>query len=243
MLAFSLFGKAMAKPIESEKEVFSMLVGLEGLKASPCRKVIILLIAWILCIGLEAFTLHQGTASRNMVKLPQTEVPLLLNSGVVQTNKAEVSVILWFENGDVPLGISTKGPKSDWVWNHKRLETETGKVAVTLSGHCLIDKNEESNLYTWYNIMAQQLTKTGGQIYLDERVPQAIDISAYLSQTNALPSQWSLLGNTLSIAAYQKSLETSVMAGKDRVNIQLLSRGQNTEGQTVLAIPVLLEEF
>lgn len=243
MLAFSLFGKAMAKPIESEKEVFSMLVSLEGRKASPCRKVMILLIAWILCIGLEAYTLHQGTYSQNTVMFSQTEVPLLLNSGAVLTNKAELSVILWFENGDVPLEILTKGPKPDWFWSHKRLETGNGKISVTLSGHCLIDKNEESNLYTWYTIMAEQVAKTGGRIYLDERVPQAMDISAYLSQTNALPSQWSLMGNTLSIAAYQRSLKTSVLAGKDRVNIQLLSRGQNTEGQTVLAIPVLLEEF
>jgi len=76
-----------------------------------------------------------------------------------------------------------------------------------------------------------------------ESIPQAIDISAYLSQTNALPTQWVLSDNLLSIAAYQNIIETSVMAGQDRINIQLLSRGKNTEGQSVLAIPVLLKQF
>lgn len=243
MLAFSLFGKAMAKPIEIEKEVFNMLVDLEDPKPSLYRKIMITLIVCIFCIGLGTYALLVGMTSKDTVKLSQTEVPLLLNSGLVLTEEAEVSIILWFENGDLPLEIWTKGPMPDWIWNYKELQTGSGKVAVSLSGHRLIDKNEESNLYTWYNMMAQQLTKTGGRIYLDERVPQAIDISAYLSNANALPSQWALLGNMLSIAAYQNNFKTCVMAGKDRINIQLLSRGKNTEGKTVLAIPVLLEEF
>ena len=89
--------------------------------------------------------------------------------------------------------------------------------------------------------MVRQLAQSGGQIYIDERVPQAIDISAYLSKTNALPAQWALSDSLVSIAAYQKNLPSTVMAGNDRINIQLLSRGNG--GQTVLAIPVLLEEF
>lgn len=220
-----------------------MLVGLEEAKLCPNRKIIITLFICILCSCLGAHPLKMVMSSKDTARLSQTEVPLLLNSGVLLTKEAEVSVTLWFENGEIPLNIWAKGPMPDWIWNHKELRTGSGKVVVTLYGHHRIDKNEESNLYTWYNTMAQQLAKTGGQIYIDERVPQAVDISAYLSQTNALPSQWTLLGNMISIAAYQSNLETSVMAGKDRVNIQLLSRGKNTEGQTVLAIPVLLEEF
>jgi len=107
----------------------------------------------------------------------------------------------------------------------------------------MINKNEESSLYKWYTTMAQELAKTGGIIYIDERVDQAMDISAYLSKMNALPTQWALIGNLLSIAAYQNDISTNVIAGQDKMNIQLLSRGKNNEGRTVLAIPALLKEF
>jgi len=243
MLAFSLFGKAMAISIEIEKEVVNMLVGIEAAKPSLYRKIIAILIVCIFFISLGAYALQEEMHSKEMVRLSQTEVPLLLNSGVALTKEAEVSVVIWFENRNIPLGTWPKGPMLDWKWDYKELKTQSGKVAVTLSGHRHMDKNEECNLYTWYTTMARQLSETGGRIYLDERVPQAIDISAYLSQTNALPSQWMLMGNMLSVAAYQKNLKTSVMAGKDRINIQLLSRGKNLKGQTVLAIPALLEEF
>lgn len=181
--------------------------------------------------------------TKESVPHSQTAVPLLLNSEAVWAKEAEVSVVLWFENGEIPLGIWTTGPMPDWTWTYKESQTTSGKVAVTLSGHHRMNKNEESNLYTWYTIMVRQLAQTGGQIYIDERVPQATDVSAYLSKTNALPAQWALSGSLVSIAAYQKNLPTNVMAGNDRINIQLLSRGKHNEGQTVLAIPVLLKEF
>jgi len=243
MLAFSLFGKAMTKPIEIEKEVFNMLVGLIVPKLSLYRNIIKTLIACILISGLASYFYRVEMPSKDPAIFSQTAVPLLLNSGEVQTKEAEVTILLWFEDGDIPPGTWTKLPTPDWTWTYKELQTGSEKVAVTLSGHRLIDKNEESSLYKWYTTMAQELAKTGGRIYIDERVDQAMDISAYLSKTNALPAQWALIGNMLSIAAYQNNFLTSVLAGQDRINIQLLSRGKNTEGRTVLAIPALLKEF
>jgi len=243
MLAFSLFGKAMNKPLVIEKEVFNMLVALAVPKLCPYKTIVKTIIACILIIGLALYSYRVEVPSVEPNIVSQTTVPLLLNSGEVQTKKAEFSIILWFENGDIPHGILAKRPTSDWIWTSNELQTGSGKVAITISGHQQIDKNEESNLYKWYTTMTQELAKTGGLIYIDERVDQAMDISAYLSKTNALPTQWTLIGNMLSIAAYQNNLLTSVLAGQDRINIQLLSRGKNTEGRTVLAIPALLKEF
>jgi hypothetical protein len=173
----------------------------------------------------------------------EKEVTLLLNSGSVISNEAEVRVIVWLKDGTIPEELKITKPLPGWVWNYRELKTEGGKVAATLSGQCSLDKNEERKLFTWYTDIAQGLSKTGSQVYLDERVPQTIDISAYLSRINAQPAQWDLTGSLLSIAAFQANLNTKVMAGKDRVNIQLVSRGKNTAGHTVLALPVLLEEF
>ncbi|MDR3543065.1 MAG: hypothetical protein P4L69_19190 [Desulfosporosinus sp.] len=213
-------------------------------KQDVYRENAIKLMVIILCLVLLGADSHwERMSSLERFQSSQTAVPLLLNSGVVMTKKAEVNVILWSENGDIPDEISKNKPLSDWTWNYKKLRTGNGKLAVTLSGHRQIDKNEERNLYTWYTIMAQQLSKTDDRIYLDERVPQVMDISAYLSQTNSTPLQWSMTGSLISIAAYQNKRKMGVKAGNDRVNIQLLSRGKNSEGQTVLAMPVLLEEF
>jgi len=243
MLAFSLFGKAMTKPIEIEKEVFNMLVGVTAPKLSPFGMLIKLMLACIVLMGLVSYVYRVEIPSIAPAIFSKTTVPLLLNSGQVQTKDAEVSIILWFENGDIPQDILSKKPMPNWSWTYNELQTGSGKAAVTLSGHRIINQNEESSLYNWYSTMSKELAKTGGRIYLDERVDQAMDISAYLSKIKADPAQWTLIGNMLSVAAYQKDLVTSVVAGQDEINIQLLSRGKNTEGRTVLAIPALLKEF
>lgn len=220
-----------------------MLFSQAVLKVIPQRNKLITMFACILLIGLGTHYLWRGTPSEDTVALTHTATPLLLNSEGVLAKEAEASVVLWFEDGDIPLEVWKNRPMLDWIWNYKELQTERGKVAVTLSGHRKIDKNEEIILYTWYTTNAQEIAKMGGRIYLDERITQAIDISAYLSQTNAHPAQWAIEGNLVSIAANQSNLKTSVIAGQDQINIQLLSRGKNTEGQTALAIPVLLGEF
>jgi len=243
MLTFSLFGKAMIIPKEMEREVFNMLAGLVMPKVSPYRNMISIIMACALIIGLITCTYSLNMSSKETAVIAQTTTPLLLNSGEVQAKEAEINITLWFENGDVPHGTWTSQPTQDWIWTYNELQTGNGKVAATLSGHRMINKNEESSLYKWYTTMAQELAKTGGIIYIDERVDQAMDISAYLSKTNALPTQWALIGNLLSIAAYQNDISTNVIAGQDKMNIQLLSRGKNNEGRTVLAIPALLKEF
>ena len=195
-----------------------------------------------LFICLVGYTFN-AAAAKEPLPSPQETVPLLLNSGEVQTAEAEISILLWFENGDIPYETLIKRPMPDWTWTYNELQVGNKYAAVTLSGHRTINKNEEINLYNWYIAMAPELAKTGGIVYIDERVAQTMDISAYLSKTNAHPAQWVSTDNLLSIAAHQNHFLTSVLAGQDKINIQLLSRGKNNTGQTVLAIPALLQEF
>lgn len=243
MLASSLFGKAITKPIESKKEAFNMLVVRTIPKLSSYRNIVKTIFACFLIFSMLANSYWVEIASQESEISSQNTVPLLLNSGAVQTKEAEVSIILWFENGDIPQGTWTKLPVPDWKWTYNELQSGSENAPVTLSGQRRFNKNEESNLYQWYTTMQTELAKTGGLIYIDERVDQAMDVSAYLSKTNALPTQWVLIDNLVSIAAYQDDFLTSVLAGQDRINIQLLSRGKNTEGRAVLAIPALLKEF
>ena len=224
-----------------------MLIGCERLKTYFNRyiRIMIILLAWILIISSGVPAVRAVAQSKEAVQIPklEVEVPLLLNSSLVQAKNAEVTVTLWFENGHIPLVIWRKKPTPDWIWTSKELQMENGKEIVTMTGQQSLNKNEERKLFAWYTTMVPQIEKLGGRIYLDERIPQAIDVSAYLSQRNALPTQCVFLDNMVSIAAYHNNLKTSVMAGQDLINIQLLSRGKNTNGQSVLAIPVLLKQF
>lgn len=173
----------------------------------------------------------------------KNEVPLLLNSGISDMKDAEMSIIVWFDKRDIPLTIWLSEPTLDWKWYYKELQMKNGKVAATLTGQTIIDKSQEAGFFAWYNKMLPKIENAGGRVYLDERTSQAIDTSAYLSQTNADPAQCVLIDNMISTAAYQTDINTSVIAGHDQLNIQLLSRGKGSEGQSVLAIPVLIKEF
>ncbi len=222
-----------------------MLIGHGSQKTKFNRyiRISLILLAWILILCSGVHTYKVVAQSKESIQIAKSEVPLLLNSGLVEGKEAEVTLILWFEDSDIPSAIRANKPTPDWIWAYKELQLECGKVSATLTGQRLLNKNEERNLFAWYTTMVPQINKAGGRIYLDERIPQVIDTSAYLSQTNALPTQWVLIDNMVSIAAYHNNLEMSVMAGQDRINMQLLSRGNNTGGQSVLAIPVLLKQF
>lgn len=194
----------------------------------------------LICLGIGNYVL---THNLKNLEASNKKMPLLLNSGFFEANEAEATLILWIENTEVPTYILGSMPTENWKWNYKEFEMENGKVARMLTGQDILNKEEEIKLFAWYTNMVPLIEKAGGKIYLDERTPEAIDISAYLSQTNADPMQWMLIDNMISSAAYQKNIETTVMAGQDQVNIQILSRGKGSDGRSVLAIPVLLKEF
>ncbi|EHQ92258.1 hypothetical protein [Desulfosporosinus youngiae] len=204
---------------------------------------IIIVAAIILMISFAVHALSALAQSKETVQMKKSGVPLLLNSELVEADKAELSLTLWFEDREIPESIRATRPIPEWTWIYKESQMNSEKVSATLTGQHLVNKSEESNLFAWYTTMVPQIEKAGGRIYLDERIPQTIDIAAYLSHINAIPKQWLLLGTMISTAAHQDKIDTSVLAGQDQINIQLLSRGKSSEGQSVLAIPALLEEF
>lgn len=207
------------------------------------KKYLLIIIACVILIWVKPLSIEGALQSSESTHESYNIEPLLLNAGLLQAQKAELSIILWVENGTIPIEVWTQLPMPDWAWSLNEQRTKNGNTAATLTGHRVIDKDEERILYTWYTKIAPAFAEDGVRIYIDERVSEAIDVSAYLSQSNTLPAQWFLLDNMISIAGYQRDFGESVMAGQDRINIQLLSRGKSTDGQTVLAIPALLKEF
>jgi len=128
-------------------------------------RIILILLTWILTISIGVHALIAVTQSKETVQIAKSGVPLLLSSGIVQAKDAEVSVILWFENRDIPLAIWTNSPTPDWIWTYRELQMENGKRSVILTGQRLLNKNEERNLFAWYTTMVPQIEKAGGRIY------------------------------------------------------------------------------
>lgn len=167
--------------------------------------------------------------------------PLLLSSGLVKAEEAELRVILWFDSGKPQENLMESLPQDNWVWQESN-PTSSRIAGYSLAGFTRITQKSEQAIYSWYQGLAQAVGRAGGIAYLDERVLEGVDIVQYALQQNILPRQFALTEGVLSVAGWQESPLPEVVAGSDIVNIQLISQGYG-KGKTALALPVLLEEF
>ncbi|WP_425805983.1 hypothetical protein ACHOLT_04210 [Desulfitobacterium sp. Sab5] len=211
-------------------------------------------------IIISAMVLSYKVGSNNSIHLftsiespIQKQPKLLLSSGLTGASEAELRVTFWFEqeNEEAYVNLLNQLPQNGWEWRTVKKEvinqTEQNQSdkyqAITIHGYRLINKNEEAEVLSWYPAFSQQVQQAGGIAYLDERVSSGMDVEAYFSQNNITPKQWIISGKTSSLAGYSAGPFTTIQAGRDKVNIQLLSRSSTRGENTVLAIPALLEEF
>lgn len=160
-----------------------------------------------------------------------------------EAKEAEVKIIIWFDNQDSIEGFREILPLEEWHWEESVRDTPEGQKAISLVGQTKIDRLAEIQLKKWYFDWVGKINTAGGQVYLDERILETIDIVAFLSQSGAEPKQWMLAGTTLSVAALKPGLGRGVHAGKDQINMQLLTRSSGGHQQSVLALPTLIVEF
>lgn len=166
---------------------------------------------------------------------------LLLQSGLAAADEAEITVIIWLKASELERTVNSL-PPSGWNWRTVQYESPAADVA-TVAGTRTITRQEEAEVRDWYLALAQEIAKAGGQAYLDERIGESIDILAYMAKVQAMPQQWVFGAGTRSMAGYEAGFGSPLTAGSDLVNLQLLTRAGGQHGQTVLAIPVLLQEF
>ncbi|AHF08710.1 hypothetical protein [Desulfitobacterium metallireducens] len=190
-------------------------------------------------------------ASRQQKNIP----PLLLNSGLVEVAEAEVEVVFWFgeERSDSASSFLQEQIRSQsgWRWEIHGVEIQAAnwtqgldsKQSLTVSGYRHLNALEEAEIWTWFKTMAKKVELEGGKAYFDERVRAGIDGETYLRRNSFEPKQVAFSGTTSSIAGWQDGFFPEVKAGEDSVNIQLLTRSTSQGAMTVLAVPVLLEEF
>lgn len=165
---------------------------------------------------------------------------LLLNSGLSQRTAAKVEIVFWFPRQ--PEATFYKSLPDGWGWQKQKLTTGTVDVA-TVSGTRVINQLEETQLLSLYENLSKLAAKQGGQAFLDERVADNIDINRFFQAVNAEPLEWALSGETYSLAGFLKELMSPVSSGRNNLNLQLLTRSTGDRSESVLAIPVLLNEF
>lgn len=171
----------------------------------------------------------------------KVEYPLLLNSGLVVVQEAELRIVFWFEKGKPQKDFKKDLPQEGWVWQESSFSNPIS-TGYSLAGFTTINQESEKRIFSWYHKLLEDVNNAGGILYLDERVQEGIDIAHYAMKQNITPRQFSLSESTISVTGWQESHLPRVVAGNDSVNIQMISQGYG-QGKTALAIPVLLEEF
>lgn len=164
---------------------------------------------------------------------------LLLDSGIGTSSEAEIKVVVWLPKTDETVARSLL-PK-DWEW---RIRTGgQSQSGFSAESSRKIVRSEENGLREWYLNLSAKVKAEQGQVYLEERIHEGLDIERYMALTDAAPLQWVRSGATVSLSGYAPGFGDPVLAGTDPVNVQILTRKNERGGETMLALPVLLTEF
>lgn len=167
--------------------------------------------------------------------------PLLLGAQLGPSRQADVKVVVWFPEADQAAAASLLPAEWDWkVRTDARAQAPKAFSAVSAR---TIGEAEEAGLLSWYLSLAAKVKAMNGQVYLEERVHEGVDIQRYFALVGAEPLQWARTGATTSLTGYRSGYGEPVKAGPDSVNLQVLSRMNERGGETLLALPVLLTEF
>lgn len=212
----------------------------EGLRS---RRKSAKILMWAAVLALALWPVFAGSVSRSQVAPEPNRPGLLLNSGLTTEQEAQIRIVLWFSKEDLILEFWPLLPKEGWSWEKKALQTGNGEVAISLAGTTYANIEDEKSILSRYESLVEKARVIGGTVYLDERIAERIDIYAYLSALGALPQQYLSDGALTSVAGFGPGFYPGVLAGSDEINLQLLTRPGGERGHTVLALPVLLEEF
>ncbi|KLU59222.1 hypothetical protein CEB3_c42080 [Peptococcaceae bacterium CEB3] len=183
---------------------------------------------------------HFRPDTNGLSREPAARVGLLLASGLSKSTQAKVHIIFWLPRS--PGRQWLEGLPEGWHWTETASPPETQGPA-TVAGTATVTLAEERGVLNLYQGLSAAAARIGGLAYFDERIGQPLDIFRYFSLLGVQPSQWAYSGTTFSLAGYCEGGVKPVRAGPDRINLQLLTRSHGGEGETVLAMPTLLEEF
>jgi len=175
------------------------------------------------------------------IQAPVQREPLLLGAKLGRSQRADVKIIVWFPQIDQAEAKALL--PADWPWQIRTEASPQTRKALSAVSQRQITATEEAGLLAGYLSLAATVKAWQGQVYLEERVHEGLDIERYFTSADIKPVQWAQVGATTSITGYRVGYGEPVQAGADAVNVQVLSRMNGQGGETLLAMPVLLTEF
>ena len=204
-------------------------------------------ILWYQIFQHNGSTVVQAEISNMFANSEEIHTPLLLESGMVKSKTGELSLIIWLPDDKQLEDLEGKLAASPMSWSYKEIGTMSGQTAVTIAGKTTVNTDEERWYKTFYGQLQKQVSVMGGQVYLDERIEERLNGEDFMTQNQITLLQSIKSGATWSWAGYGIGGGKGIKAGKDMINYQILTRESNDgslkQGETVLAIPALLQEF
>jgi len=161
---------------------------------------------------------------------------LLLNSGLTDCQNATVRYIVWTQESRELSGIEEILPETDLLWHKYLLQDFSGNKAWKYVAELNITEKDEREALERYLSLKNKISNQRTKIYFEERVESAIHSGLYFKNNDIKVREKVQSLNIESFRGYLQELSD---------DIQIMSK-ENTpscQGRTVLAIPVLLEEF
>lgn len=174
---------------------------------------------------------------------PDRNLVLLLHSGLVSCQNAQVKYIIWTEDSSSQKEIENVLQSSGLLWNKAVLSDFANRTAYQYSAELEVDQDQESDVLNTYEVLNLRLSGRETKVYLEESVDQEIDIQRYFKMNIVSIIQETDIPSLYALSGYTWGSGQGIKAGKDTINIQAVTRksGDN-RGRTVLALPALLEE-
>ncbi len=204
---------------------------------------------YIMCVLIAVFLIvpsillaESEYRSQNINKQPFC---LLLNSGLLDCQSATIKYIIWTEDkSELPL-IEKALKQTEISWQKNILQDYSKNNAFEYIAEFDITKQKESKAWEDYMILKNKIATPKVRIYFEERANSYLNIDLYFKQNNVNTQEKAKTSNIISLTGYYSGFRENVKLGWKIVNIQVAAKEENNtnEGKTVLALPVLFDEF
>lgn len=198
-------------------------------------------IGMIFLISVPVFLFAQSKTEQEIFNC---NIPLLLNSGFTDNNKAWVKYILWTQDSSNLEELELHLINSGFSWKREILKDFSGsKRSYKYIAQAEVSMDEERLNLEKLNVLAKQLKTHKIQLYVHEQIKGNVDIEGYLQYIKLRDIRRTKSSGLISNTGYADAINQGIQAGSRKINIQLISKENSTSRETVLAIPALLEEF
>ena len=171
------------------------------------------------------------------------ELPLLLNSGLVDCETSDVKYILWTNKSSALPVLDQIVNNSGDAWEKNVICDFTGKRIYKYIREDRVDSIREKDITEYLNQLEKQISGWEISLYFQQTIKGNLDIETYIQTTKVREVQRVETDEFVSLTGYNENIRKSIWVAVTPINTQILTRQSGSAAKTTLAIPALLEEF